>query len=57
MTGKEFLHYIILSGIIIYYYHVQDIHLVHATKGLMLGLLFTIILSDKVLHKYLLNEK
>lgn len=55
-TQMDLIHYGFITAAIIGMYHYLGIHAVHAENKYIIGLAITLIVADKIAHKYILKE-
>lgn len=48
---KVNIHYVILVGLIILYYHLLEIHIVHSSISIIIGLLLVVLVGDQIIHR------
>lgn len=54
---RELIHYAFITAAVILYFHLNEVHAVHANNILVVGVGLVIIAADKIAHKYILGEK
>lgn len=50
---KKYLHYAILVAAIIAFYHYNEVHAVHASNWIIVGLFLVLAIADQIIHKVL----